>query len=248
VRRTERAGAYPPQPPPPPPWRPGQPGRPGPGVPGPPLPGVPGEPAPGPQRPNPAIQPTRIWLDPVQLPALHDRLLAQRIVIAHGWLDGDAATRLSAQLLTLDAESTEPIRLELQSLDADLSAALSVMGVLDVLRAPVSARVAGRVSGPALGVLAAAHHRLAYPNAIVVLSEPKGSFDGTVTAIAAQEEQARAMLGQLFTRLAGVTGRDVGEIHADARRSRLFTVADAIAYGLIEAQAEPRGLRSGRHD
>jgi ATP-dependent Clp protease, protease subunit len=236
VIRTGRSGSYPP----PPPWRPGEPGRPGPGVPGHPVPGVPSEPSPAPQRPNPAIQPTRVWLDPVQFPTLHDRLLAQRIVIAHGWLDGDAATRLSAQLLTLDAEGTGPIRLELQSLDADLPAALSVMGVLDVLRAPVSAHVSGRVSGPALGVLAAARHRLAYPNAILVLSEPKASFDGTVTALAAQEEQARAMLGELFTRLAEVTGHDIGEIRADARRNRLFTVADAIAYGLIEAGAQPR--------
>jgi ATP-dependent Clp protease protease subunit len=233
VIRSQRTGSYPP------PWRPGQPGRPLPGVPGHPGPGVPGEPSPGPQRPNPAIQPTRVWLDPVQFPTLHDRLLAQRIVIAHGWLDGDAATRLSAQLLTLDAESTEPIRLELQSLDADLPAALSVMGVLDVLRAPVSGYVSGRVSGPALGVLAATRRRLAYPNAILVLSEPKASFDGTVTALAAQEEQARAMLGELFTRLAEVTGHGGDEIRADARRNRLFTVADAIAYGLVEARAEP---------
>jgi ATP-dependent Clp protease protease subunit len=235
VTRTERTGSYPP----PPPWRPGRPGRPLPGVPGRPVPGVPGEPPPGPQRPNPAIQPTRVWLDPVQFPTLHDRLLAQRIVIAHGWLDGDAATRLSAQLLTLDAEGAEPIRLELQSLDADLPAALSVMGVLDVLRAPVSAHVSGRVSGPALGVLAAARHRLAYPNAILVLSEPRASFDGTVTALAAQEEQARAMLGELFTRLAEVTGHDVDEIRADARRNRLLTVPDAIAYGLIQDRAKP---------
>lgn len=235
MTRTERTGSYPP----PPPWRPGRPGRPLPGVPGRPVPGVPGEPPPGPQRPNPAIQPTRVWLDPVQFPTLHDRLLAQRIVIAHGWLDGDAATRLSAQLLTLDAEGAEPIRLELQSLDADLPAALSVMGVLDVLRAPVSAHVSGRVSGPALGVLAAARHRLAYPNAILVLSEPRASFDGTVTALAAQEEQARAMLGELFTRLAEVTGHDVDEIRADARRNRLLTVPDAIAYGLIQDRAKP---------
>jgi len=92
-----------------------------------------------------------VWLDQERWPeGLYDRLLAQRIVMAHGYLDGEAATRLCAQLLTLDAEGTRPIRLELQNLDAELSAVLSVMGVLDVVRGPVSAYAGGRIQGPAL--------------------------------------------------------------------------------------------------
>jgi len=230
---------------PPPPERPGHPGYPGhpayPGQPG-PLPWRPG-PAPGPGRPNPALQPTRVWLDPGGWPeGLHDRLLAQRIVMAHGYLDGEAATRLCAQLLTLDAEGTRPIRLELQNLDAELPAVLSVMGVLDVVRGSVSAYAGGRIQGPALGVLAASRHRWAYPNALFVLSEPQVSFDGTVSAVAAREEQARVMLDELLARIAEVTGRELDEVRADARRDRLFSVAEAIAYGLVEGQATARRL------
>jgi ATP-dependent Clp protease, protease subunit len=220
--------------PPFPPWQPEPPERP-----------YPWQPAPAqePARPNPAIQPTRVWLDPGGWPeGLYDRLLAHRIVMAHGNLDGEAATRLCAQLLTLDAEGTRPIRLELQNLDAELPAALSVMGVLDVIRGPVSAYAGGRIQGPALGVLAASRHRLAYANALFVLSEPQVSFDGTVTAVAAREEQARAMLGELFARIAEVTGRDVDQVRADARRERLFSVAEATAYGLVEGQATARRL------
>jgi ATP-dependent Clp protease, protease subunit len=201
-------------------------------------------PAPGevpPPRPNPAIQPARIWLDQGEWPGrLYDRLLDQRIVMAHGWLDGPAATRLSAQLLTLDAEGTQPIRLELQGLDADLPAALSVMGVLDVIRGPVSAYVSGQIRGPALGVLAAATHRYAYPSAVFVLAEPRASFDGTASAIAAGERQLRSMLDELVTRLAGVTGRQLAQLRKDAARERLLTADEAIGYGLIEGRAGPR--------
>lgn len=220
---------FPPQPPFPPPWRP--PGQPE------PAPQPPGQPAPPGPPASPAVQPTRIWLDPAA-GGIYERLLARRIVMASGKLDGEAATRLCAQLLTLDAEGEAPIRLEIQGLDAELPAALTVMGVLDVLRVPVHAQAGGRISGPALGILAAATHRRAYPNAMFALSEPRVSFDGTVTSVASQEEQLRTMLDQLFIRLAEVTGREVGEIRADARRERLFTVAEAIAYGLIEARAE----------
>jgi ATP-dependent Clp protease, protease subunit len=220
------------------PWRPGEPRRPGP-------PGEPFRPGPFP-RPSappayPVVPPSRGWLDRTDWPGqVFQRLLERRIVLASGRLDGAAATVLCAQLLTLDAEGDQPIRLELQGLDAELPAALTVMGVLDMVRVPVLGCVAGRLSGPALGVLAACPHRRAYPNAVFALAEPRMDLGGTVTEVTAQEEQARSMLESLYARLAEVTGRDVTEIRADARRGRFFTVADAVRYGLVEGQAEPR--------
>jgi len=34
-----------------------------------------------------------------------------------------------------------------------------------------------------------------------------------------------------------VTGREVDDLRADARRGRFFTVSEAVSYGLIEGQA-----------
>src|ERR1700691_4734092 len=133
---------------------------PGPARPGAPQPGRP--PSPGPPGPGPVPR-ARVWLDPHAgwQDTLYERLLEQRIVLATGVLDDPAATRLSAQLLTLDAEGGAPIRLQLQNLQADLLAALTLMGVLDVLRAEVQAFASGENGGPALGVLAACPRRLA---------------------------------------------------------------------------------------
>jgi len=224
---TYRDGSFPPRPPMPP-GRPGQPERP--------------DQPPQPPRPNPAIQPTRVWVEQGEWPGrLYERLLNQRIVMASGCLDGEAATRLCAQLLTLDAEGEGPIRLELHNLDADLPAALTVMGVLDTLRVPVTAYAGGRTSGPGLGVLASAGHRRAYPNAFFAMSEPTVSFDGPVTVVAVHEEQVRAMLAELYARLAEVTGHELDEIRDDARQGRLLTAEQAIDYRLIEGFAEARG-------
>jgi ATP-dependent Clp protease, protease subunit len=233
-----------------PPARPGMPpGPPGspPGVP-PAPPGVPpGAPGVPPGVPGVPAAPGRAGTGQGEwLGRLYERLLDRRIVMVHGYLDGPAATRLSAQLLALDAEGTQPIRLELQGLDAELPAALSVMGVLDVIRGPVSAYVSGQIRGAALGVLAAADHRYAYPNAVFVLSEPRMSFDGTVTAVTARERQLRVMLEELFARLAAVTGRPLAELQTDARRERILATGEAIGYGLAERRAEPRRpARSG---
>ena len=72
------------------------------------FPSWPGSPPPGrpqpPTGPEPGpVPPTRVWLDPNAgwQDTLYERLLEQRIVLASGVLDETAATRLSAQLLTL---------------------------------------------------------------------------------------------------------------------------------------------------
>jgi ATP-dependent Clp protease, protease subunit len=223
-----------------PPWRPSPAPSPVPPVPPAPMyspvrilnpdnpPGIPGQPG-SHHRPG---SPER--------PELYERLLERRIVMAHGHLDDQAATSLCAQLLTLDAEGDGPIRLELQNLSADLTAALTVMGVLDVVGVPVEARVAGRMSGAAFGVLAVCGQRRAYPNAMFAMSEPTVEFGGPLRAVAAREKQTRGMLDALYFRLADVTGREVDDIRADARGRRVLTAAEAQRYGLLTGQIERR--------
>jgi ATP-dependent Clp protease, protease subunit len=209
---------------------------PGPGIPAPP--GIPPQP---PIAPPPATTPLRVRPDAPGWPGqVFERLYERRIVLAHGELDDEAATSLCAQLLTLDAEQNKPIRLEVQGLRAELAAALTVMGVLDVLRVPVQAYASGQISGPALGVLAAAPQRRAYPNASFMLTEPRLGFEGSATSLSSQEEQVRVMLDQLYLRLAEATGREVDEIRADARRGRYLTADQAIGYGLIHGPVARR--------
>ena len=209
--------------------------------PGQPSPGTPPSPGGPKQDPGP-VPPSRVWLDPnaAWQDKLYERLLAQRIVLASGVLDDAAATRLSAQLLTLDADGDGPIRLELQNLHAELPATLTLMGVLDVLRAEVRAFASGETGGAALGVLASCPRRTAYPNASFTLSEPKLQFGGTVTAVTAREQQARRMVDALFYRIAEATGHDADDVREDARRGRTFTTAEAIGYGLIHERAAKR--------
>jgi ATP-dependent Clp protease, protease subunit len=228
-----------------PPEVPGIPGRPG-------WPEAPGQPFTPSWPPLDPVPPTRVWQQPPGDPdGLRERLLAQRIVLASGVLDDAAATRLSAQLLTLDAETADggdgfkPIRLELQNLRAELPATLTVMGILDVLRVPVHACVSGEISGPALGVLASCPRRSGYPNATFVLAEPKLTYRGTVTAVTVQEQQLTRMVDTLYFRLAEVTGREVDQIREDSRRGRSLTTGQALGYGLIQTQETGLARSSG---
>jgi ATP-dependent Clp protease, protease subunit len=182
-------------------------------------PPAPPSPAPGP------VPPIRVWLDPQAgwSGRLLEQLLERRIALVSGLLDDDAAARLSAQL-------------ELQNLRAELPAALTVMGILEALRVPVHGCVSGEISGPALGLLACCPRRTGYPNASFTLSEPRVEFSGTASAVSSREQQVCHMLDTLYFKLADVTGRETDEIRDDARRGRYLTTAQAIGYGLIQAQ------------
>jgi ATP-dependent Clp protease, protease subunit len=221
------------------PREPGEPGHPVPGTPGPPRPPRwPAVPRPGPMPGGPVIAPGRAWTDSGDWQTrLNDRLLEKRVVMAHGHLDDPAATLLCAQLLTVDADSADrdaPIRLHLQNLTADLTAALTVIDALDAVGVPVHAYASGQISGAALGVLAAAGRRIASPNAGFVLSEPETSAEGTAAELAARQRQVEGMLDALYFRLADVTGREVDEIRDDARAGRFLTAAEAVDYGLLQ--------------
>ncbi|HEX3752955.1 MAG TPA: ATP-dependent Clp protease proteolytic subunit [Streptosporangiaceae bacterium] len=197
--------------------------------------GPPPHPFPGPPEPETVPGPARsqLWFAPAEPVSIYEQLLRRRIVLANGQLTDESATRLCAQLLTLDAEGDGPIRFELQNLGAELTAAITLVGVLDTVGVPVRARVAGRMSGAALGVLAACPERAAYPNAVFAMSEPTVEFGGTVAVVTAREEQTRTMVDGLYERLAETSGHEVDEIRADARAYRVLTAAEARDYGLV---------------
>ncbi|MFE3056368.1 ATP-dependent Clp protease proteolytic subunit [Nocardia sp. NPDC059239] len=191
------------------------------------------------EQPQPVPVPppsTQVWIDPrPDGPA--EALLMQRTVIARGHLDAAAATELCARLLTLDAESARPIRLEMYGLEADLLDASTVTDVLDVLRAPVSAYVSGTLGGAALGVLASCEHRYAYRSAQFVLREPSVRLEGGLSRVEPRLEHARAMFDTLLARLAELTGRDTDQIRQDLEQQRTLTTPAAVEYGLIEGPA-----------
>ncbi len=165
---------------------------------------------------------------------LREKLYERRIVLVTGPLDDAVAAEAAAALMTLDAAADTPIEIHVDSPDGTLEAAFVVMDTIDGLHASVRALCRGRVGGPAVGLVAAASHRVAFPTTQFRLGQPKAQFSGTPDQIAAQSRQQQDLLWRLYAHLARVTAHPAEEIAEDIRRGRYLSAEEARAYGLID--------------
>jgi ATP-dependent Clp protease, protease subunit len=167
------------------------------------------------------------WLDPI----LHER----RIVLVTGRLDDAMAARAAAALMSLAAASDAPIEVHVDSPDGTLEAAFVLVDLLGAVRAPVRALCRGRVGTPAVGVVAAAGHRVAAPHTRFRLAQPTVRVVGTPDHVEAARRQHRDLLVRFQAHLARATGRPVDDIADHMRTGRELDAEEALAYGLIDA-------------
>ncbi len=171
---------------------------------------------------------------------LREQLFARRIVLLTGPLEATLAAEIHAQLAALDASSREPIALHVDSPDAALAAAFTVMDAMDALHAPVHVLCRGQAGGAAIGVVACGARRAATPHARLRLSQPRERFTGTPDQIAARSREQQDLLWRFYARVARATGRPAEEVAEDIRRGLYLDAREALAYGLIEEIVPPK--------
>jgi ATP-dependent Clp protease, protease subunit len=166
---------------------------------------------------------------------LQEQLFERRIVFLTGRLDDVLAGQLAAQIMALDASSDAPIDLFIDSGEGKLEAAFVLIDVLDAARTAVRAHCRGQVSGPAVGVAAAASHCSAAPHTVFRLTAPVETVTGTADEVGERSAQLRQLLWRFQARLANATGRPAEDIADDVRRGRHLDARQALDYGLIDA-------------
>jgi ATP-dependent Clp protease protease subunit len=172
--------------------------------------------------------------------ALAQRLFEQRVVVLHGALDDMTAGRVSAELMTLDAEGDSAVALRIDSADGSLASALTLMDVIELLGVPVRALCMGQVGGPALGVLSVCSHRAAMPSTRFSLREPATRMEARARDVA-QWAQLRADEHRRFAqRVADAAGKPVDAV-VDALTAGVFMSAqEAMDYGLLDEICRPQ--------
>jgi ATP-dependent Clp protease protease subunit len=213
-------GSWPGQPPPDePPFRPGW-----------PLP---------PERPVPDFEPTRRRSHPVMVPIVdlpRDRPSEVRRVVASGPLDAAASTRIAAELMAFDGESTDDVELVINSDGGPLAEVLALLDVIDAMRAKVATVALGRALGSAAVLLAAGTGgRRAGANATISLRDRDvARVEGRPDTLQAQLDDLARIRERVVDALTRATGQPAEELRQQLDDGPLLDPAGASALGLID--------------
>jgi ATP-dependent Clp protease protease subunit len=163
------------------------------------------------------------------------RLLKTRTVLITGEIDHDLAERIISQLLVLDAESHQPIRMILTTNGGHIESGFAVYDIMRFIESDIIAVSAGWVVSMGVPILFGAkkENRLSLPNTRFMIHQPMGGVGGPATdvRIAAQEIiKIRERINQL---IAEETGQSLGKVNADCDRNFWLTAPEAKDYGII---------------
>lgn len=158
-----------------------------------------------------------------------------RTVVLSRAVDADTAGELTRQLLALDREGEEPIRLMVTSAPGgEADAACSLYDVMQSLNTPVTVIAGGTIRGAALLLLAGAdeEHRLALPNVYFQFDEPTVTPSDTerVEDVADRKQEMHRRVVRI---LAEATGQSGARIRDDLAARITLKGEEAITYGLI---------------
>ena len=171
--------------------------------------------------------------------ALARRLFEERVVVLHGPLDDLSVTRVSAELMTLDADGDEPVTLRVDCGEASLGPSLTLMDVIELMGVPVRALCLGQVGAGAVGVVAVCAQRGALPSTRFSLYEPATRLDAHVRDVARWAELRAGERRRFCQRLAAATGQPAATVEEDVERGRFLSAVEAVEYGILDEVSRP---------
>jgi ATP-dependent Clp protease protease subunit len=163
------------------------------------------------------------------------KLLKTRTLLLSGAIDKELAERLIRQMLILEADGDEPVKVFIDSPGGDADAGYAIFDMLRFIKPDVITIGMGTVASAAALVHLAAEkkNRLSLPNAHFLIHQPLSGIRGVATEIeihARELEKLREKINQL---IAKETGQDVSKVSKDTDRDYWLTAEEAVQYGLI---------------
>ncbi len=169
-----------------------------------------------------------------------DTLFESRILFLKGPLDDDATDNLVAQLLALDAEGDDPIRLYVNSPGGIITGMFALYDSMTLLRSKVDTRCIGLAASAGAFLLGTGTGtRSATANSRIMIHQPLGGARGSAKDIEIQAKNIVWMRERINEILAERTGQPLEKIQKDTDRDYWMTAQEALEYGLIDEVIQP---------
>ena len=165
----------------------------------------------------------------------YDRLLKTRSLFLCGEINKDSADKLIKDLVVLEAESNEPVRIFINSPGGDVDAGFAIYDMVRFVSCPVIMVGMGLVASAAALVLLAvpADRRVGLPNSSYLIHQPLSEMRGNATEIEIHAQQLEKMKCKLNRIISDATGVALDKVTVDTDRDHWLDASEALEYGLI---------------
>lgn len=175
---------------------------------------------------------------------IFSRLLRERIVFLNGPIDDTVSALVCAQLLFLEADNpTREIAMYINSPGGMVTSGFAIYDTMQYIRNPVATVCMGtaRSMGSFLLMAGAAGHRVALPNASIMVHQPSGGYEGKVSDIERHVDDIIKTKQRLNRIYAKHCGRTLEEVEATLDRDHFMTAQEARDWGIVDHIYETRG-------
>ncbi|AEV30232.1 protease subunit of ATP-dependent protease [Sphaerochaeta pleomorpha str. Grapes] len=171
----------------------------------------------------------------IQDPQITDKLLKTRSIMLSGEINKESAEQVIKQLLVLEGESHDPVRIFINSPGGDVDAGYAIFDMVRFVTCPVFMIGMGLVASAAALVLLAVPKecRVALPNSTYLIHQPMSGMKGVATDIEIHARQIEKLRSKLDGLIAQETGNTLERVNADTERDHWLSSEEAMAYGLV---------------
>jgi ATP-dependent Clp protease protease subunit len=168
---------------------------------------------------------------------IFSRLLKERIIFLTGPVEDGMASLITAQLLFLESENPKKeIAMYINSPGGVVTSGLAIYDTMQYIKSPVSTVCIGMAASMGSFLLMAGEpgHRIALPNARIMVHQPSGGFRGQASDIERHAEDIIKTKKRLNELYAKHTGKSVEEIEQALDRDNFLTAEESKAFGLVD--------------
>ena len=173
----------------------------------------------------------------------NDTLLKTRSILISGEIDKKMAEKVVSQLLLLESENDEPIKVFIDSPGGDVDSAYAIFDMIRFVKPKVTMIAMGLAASAGALILLAGdkESRFGFPNSHYLIHQPLSGVRGVATEIEIHAKEIEKTRQKINALIAQETGKSIEQVEKDTDRDYWMSAEEALEYGLISKIISNRG-------
>jgi ATP-dependent Clp protease protease subunit len=167
--------------------------------------------------------------------AFFQRMLKSRNILLSGEINKSLAEKIVRQLILLEEEGSDAIRVFIDSPGGDADAGYAIFDMMRFIKPPISVIGMGLVASAAAIILLAAprERRFGLPNSHYLIHQPMSGTRGVATEIEIHAKELEKLRQKINRLISEETGQPMEKVEKDTDRDYWMNAEEAVGYGLL---------------